>query len=342
MNLYEALETVRKKKGELKFRTSDITDPHIQQLLSLIEQHSPLKKDDIIALILMKQMKLKGELSTAPNLTSAALNNMVENEVFSIFCDLPIPVNGPKFSKMMFQKLIRIIKAEITEFRNMVSFLERKPLKNEIFLFDNSPLNFSGLKINPALNDKVEKSGARDEGDFQVPTAAATPSGHFYFNINFMQKLMDYAFLRQIKPKGKKYVCNGGQIPNEYAWVEFVLLHEWMHFTNSDFLYSHIIKDANHTILNYVGDFRSNYVLVKSGYEELPFGLFSDNINYDRQTSYEEMYELILNEVKQLQKKAKQQNQKKPIQVGDEVKTPDGTRGIVEDIKNGKATVRPV
>jgi len=47
-------------------------------------------------------------------------------------------------------------------------------------------------------------------------------------------------------------------------------------------------------------DFRSNYMLVKNGYDQLPIGLFSDHINYDRQGRYDAMVKLVHDEMKKL------------------------------------------
>jgi hypothetical protein len=63
-----------------------------------------------------------------------------------------------------------------------------------------------------------------------------------------------------------------------------------------------MIPQANPTIINWVGDFRSNYLLVKSGYDQLPMGLFNDGINYDRQDTYKEMYDLVKSEFDKLDK----------------------------------------
>jgi hypothetical protein len=73
-----------------------------------------------------------------------------------------------------------------------------------------------------------------------------------------------------------------------------------MHYSNDDFYYQKIIPKANNTIINWVGDFRTNYLLVKSGYEQLPMGLFNDSINYDRQSEYIEMYRLVKEEFEKM------------------------------------------
>jgi hypothetical protein len=51
-------------------------------------------------------------------------------------------------------------------------------------------------------------------------------------------------------------------------------------------------------------DFRSNYMLVKSGYEQLPIGLFSDDLNFDREltSSYPKLIKVLDEELKKLPK----------------------------------------
>jgi hypothetical protein len=136
---------------------------------------------------------------------------------------------------------------------------------------------------------------------------------------------LDWAFLKGIKPKQIKYQNNGGKIPPEYAYIEFLLMHEYLHYSEADFYYHRIIPKANSKIINYVGDFRSNYLLVKSGYEQLPMGLFNDKINYDRQKTYREMYDVVKGEFD----KMKEPGKKQQVQVGDTVRGPAGKKGTV-------------
>jgi hypothetical protein len=125
-----------------------------------------------------------------------------------------------------------------------------------------------------------------------------------------MQQLINFAWLKNVKPKGKKYQANGGEIPDYYAPIEFLILHEILHLVQADNYYQKKYK-ANHKIINYVGDFRSNYELVKVlGKEhQLPIGLYSDFVNYDRQSSYKEMYDLVKKSLEENKENQEDQNQ---------------------------------
>jgi hypothetical protein len=75
---------------------------------------------------------------------------------------------------------------------------------------------------------------------------------------------------------------------------------------------------GNHTIHNWVGDFRNNYTMTKIGIEHLPMGLYNDHINYDRQKSYREMYDLVKKEFDKLSDPAKQMVKKAMGEMGDD------------------------
>jgi hypothetical protein len=170
-----------------------------------------------------------------------------------------------------------------------------------------------------------------------VDTAAASPSGDFIFSVHFCQKLLDYAHLKELKPMGKKYVSNGGDIPDEYAYIEFLIMHEAFHYAHEDFYYQDIIPDAKNKIINWVGDFRSNYLLVKSGYAQLPMGLYSDEINYDRQKTYRQMYDKVHEEMKKMQDSAPS------AKVGDIVQNADtGEYGEVVAVDIDGPQVKPI
>ena len=178
-------------------------------------------------------------------------------------------------------QLIRHIKAEHSKFFPLRGFVSNRALVNDVWV------------ITP-----TETPQYRQYND--VDTACATPSGCFVFNRQFCQTLMDYSAIKGLKGNSKKYKSQGGPIPDEYAYIEFTIMHELMHYSEDDFYYQHIIPNANTQIINYVGDFRTNYTLVKSGYPQLPVGLFNDLINYDRQTKYTDMYDLVKQEMERM------------------------------------------
>jgi hypothetical protein len=201
---------------------------------------------------------------------------------------------APKFSPIIFSKLISKIKAESRSFF---------PLRNMI---DFHVIHHPEIKlVGDGLNEKNEK---RFGG---IDTAAATSDGTFIFNVKFCQSLIDFAHLKQLKPKdnryGKKYVSNGGEIPDEYEYIEFLIRHEFMHYTYSDFHYRKVIPDASNMLINWVGDFRTNHRLVQQGFTQLPMGLFSSYVNFHKQGSYQEMYNLVKNEFAKLKDKCKKE-----------------------------------
>lgn len=280
----EAFETRRFKEGEVKFKQSALHDEHIKKALDLIAQTDGKSIDDILGEIYSELAAFKEDYDKAPILYHTIIQNFLEDKVFSLFQKSSVKIEGaPKFNATWFNLLIERIKGENGEFNPMRGFMDGKRLRELEFIL--VPRDLSKY---PRFKD--------------VNTAAATPKGQFIFNTDFLQKLMDWAHLEGLKPNGKKYKNNGGEFPDEYAYVEFVILHEFMHYTNDDFHYQKVIKKANPTIINWVGDFRSNYLLVKSGYAQLPIGLYNDKINFDRQKSYIDMYRLVENEFKNLGK----------------------------------------
>jgi predicted metal-dependent peptidase len=120
-----------------------------------------------------------------------------------------------------------------------------------------------------------------------------------------------------MKPKSKKYENNGGDIPPEWCLIEFLIIHELMHYTHDDFYYTKIYK-ADPNIINWVGDFRNNYTMTKIGIEHLPIGLYNDHINYDRQKSYREMYNIVKREFDKLSDDAKKKVEKVMGEMGDD------------------------
>ena len=85
----------------------------------------------------------------------------------------------------------------------------------------------TAIVTNSSGSGKVQKVNALFVSN--INTAAATPKGEFLFNKKFMQELMDFAMVEGLHPKGKKYVSNGGNIPDCYAYIEFLIIHELLH-----------------------------------------------------------------------------------------------------------------
>jgi hypothetical protein len=333
MSLREAFETKKSKLGEVKFSKSSPTDPFCVKVAGIIAAARQVTVPDIFKEIEEQVTKVKGIAATAPTIHHTIVDNIYESELFSMFEKLNIPVEGaPQFSKITFRKLMEAIRGEHNRFFPLRNFIEKRPHANPAYYYTDDP------------HDPETKTSRWAS----IKTAAATPNGEFIFNIPFMQKLIDWAHLKQLKPKGKKYDSNGGiligsqkiEIPWQYCYLEFLVMHEYLHYSEADFYYQNIIPDAHPKIINYVGDFRSNYLLVKSGYEQLPIGLFCDKINYDQQKAYIDMYNIVKNEMEQLPQGGGGEMEL-PIEVGTRVRCPNGKKGVVTAINpDGTAVVQ--
>jgi len=283
--ILEAFEHTKAAKGQVPFRTSDLTAPHIDAVLKFIAKEKGIPLADLHAQV-DKWLKDKDviELSKkSPILYETIAKNAIESAVFDLVEEHKVDIKtSPKFNTVMFYKLVRYIMHDHKQFFPLHNWHDEKVLYSPVFI------------LTPDADAE-----AKDKSLSAIKTAAAYPDGRFVFYKPFMQRLLDYAHLIGIKPKGSKYKTNKGDIPDEWAYVEFLIIHEFMHYTYADFHYMKKLK-ADPEIINWVGDFRSNYLLAKSGYTQLPMGLFSDDVNYDRQKSYKEMYKVVKDEFDKL------------------------------------------
>lgn len=316
--LLEAFEQRKFSPGQTSFSKSSFSDPHIRKAIAAIANAINVSPQQIEASIQAEVDKFGEMKNVAPILYGTIMDNIIEDRVFTLLQDHPVKTSAPQFSKVTFMKLVRAIASEHDEFWPLRSFIDKR-------------------RLNPSYDFP-------EDPNHQIKTAAASPSGVFYFNVNFCQKLLDYADVIGLKPAGMKYMANGGDIPDGYAYIEFLIMHEFMHYSNDDFYYGRIIPDANPKIINWVGDFRSNYLLVKSGYQQLPMGLFNDNINYDRQKTYIEMYRLVESEFNKLNEKQKEEVSKRMDQMSDDhepgQEEADKQKGKPDDPMNDK-NVKP-
>ena len=317
--LSEAFEARKWNKGQVKFSTTSKTDPHIKKIIAETAHLTNMSAAQVEQNMDDKIKEFESVAEKAPLLYNTIVKNIVEDTAFTLVQEHGIKSEGAShFSKMKFFELVYAIKSDHSQFYPLRSFLSHKRLYDAIIIFSDNPKY-------PEYKD--------------VTTAAASPKGHFIFNPGFMQSLIDFAHLKQVKPKGKKYESNGGKIPDDYCYIEFVIIHEFMHYTYDDFHYQKIIPNANPTIINWVGDFRTNYLLVKSGYEQLPIGLFYDEINYDRQGSYKEMYDLVKGEFDKLNKDEQDKVKKKMNESSDDHEPGTDQGKSMEEGGDGEATM---
>lgn len=276
----EAFDMSRRAVGEVPFKTSSANDPHIQDLINDAAKKMGIAPAEIMAAMKNDIDKIEEFKKYSFVLYDTIARNAVETAAFKLI-EHSKKASKIKFDIPIFMKLIKMVELEHEQF-----FPLRAPGEaNYIF------------HIQPILvpDEKPEKAKFND-----IETAAATPDGDFIFNREFMQKLIDWANIEGLQPKGKKYKCNGGPIPDQYAYIEFVIMHELLHYSYGDFSTGTRLSQYSRMVHNWAMDFRSNYMLVKNGYDQLPIGLFSDHINYDRQGRYDSMVKLVHDELKKL------------------------------------------
>lgn len=320
----------RHRVNDVKLLKTTLNDPHIKRIVQHVTGGDASKLKKLEATIAKREKEIECVANVSPILYEAAVDNLVETVLFDMFQEeeekvislspdpadptkhvpvqtvnvkpkeAPDVTTAPTFDPIIFRKLISKIKAESRSFF---------PLRNMI---DFRVIHHPEIKL---IGVKGDGRNEKDERRFQsVRTAAATADGTFIFYVPFMQALLDFAHLKgglvPANNYGKKYVSRGGEIPDEYIYLEFLVRHEFMHYTYSDFYYEKIIIDAHPKIINWVGDFRSNHSLVHKGFPQLPMGLFSSYVNFHKQSSYQEMYTLVKNEFAKLKDQCKSELEK--------------------------------
>lgn len=296
-------------KADVSLKKSDINDPHIQRTMKLYADSTGNDFDEVVtrveAMIDERKESFKGS-----RMNKNSVENAAEGAMFELIQELKIT---PEFTEEHFgiKKLIdRNIFFDLTQYvigENAQFFPLRNPFERKAV----KPLFF----ISPDHLPLIKDPSLRDAAENHCDTAFCTPGAEMVFSRKFMEEMAVQAILNGVKPKSRKYASNGGPIPDHYAYIEFVIMHELLHFSAGDHFYTkemvekiakkhpEISTNSAHLILNYVGDFINNWTLVKSGYEQLPIGLFSEDINYDKFNSYEEIIEAVISEMKQMDPK---------------------------------------
>lgn len=303
----EALTNVKVAKGQVPFRRLGINDPALQNLINHVSNVTGVPatniikemEDDIKNLESVKQYSQKLYDAIAINsVESAAFNQIRKSSNLQPNWDLQspdsadngqqAPTENKKFKPSLFYDLINVIKRENRGFFPLSSPDRKDPRR----LFGFVPI------LVPTKNKKFQKFN-------NIPTAAATPQGEFIFNVEFMENLLLYAEVTGLQPSGKKYESNGGPFPNGYAYIEFLIMHEILHYIKGDFLSGRKNPQYSSTVHNYASDYRSNYQLVKSGYTQIPVGLYSDDFNFDREDTgnYRKLVRAVHTELKKIPKK---------------------------------------
>jgi len=281
----EARYGLRSEKGEVVFRTSKVDDPHILNAIKKISQDTGVPMDDMLASLKVEnEMTEKlGEYSKI--LHDIAIKNVGEHALWNIVDTIPSEKLNSSFDETTFIMLCQEIQQREKGFFPLKSV--DKKLHKKLISQLHPILIPSSFKQYQQYND-------------QITTAAVSSDGNFFFNVPFMQKLVYFGDVIDVKPTRPIYVSNGGNIPDSYCFIEFLIMHELCHFIFGDISDSSRYKQYEHRLHNIAQDFRINFELTKLGFTPLPLGMFSDELNADRFENYLKLLRAVKEEIDKL------------------------------------------
>jgi len=284
--LTEADEKLPKEiLDNVEWSQTKLTDAHVQHIIAEVAKVTGKSHKEIEDHILQNIRVFDQFKRITPHLHATIALNAIESEAFQMLQEFGVKhPDAPKLDLQTIEKLKVFIGVKYEDFYPLKSSRTHQFLK-------------------PTFK-WVPSSKESDEAFQDVDTAAATRDGVFIFNKNFCQNLLEFGKIKGIKMKDSYYASQGGPIPDEYGYIEFLIAHEYLHWTQSDWdvpeHYTKLGHEISPMVANWVGDFRSNYRLVKEGLPQLPMGLFSDSINYDRQHSFGQMAKIVQSEFAKL------------------------------------------
>ena len=289
MKLFEMLSKLSDK--QVVFSSTQENSPIFVSMLKKLEK-TGISKQQLIDFCKTDMEDLEKSYELAPKLMKTMYENRWETSLFTLLWKHSDPeqlakkIGAPIFNTVIMGRL-RNQMAGIPKgtFFPLRSVVEPTAQKTPLFEY--------------AEDDPEEYSG--------IETAAAYLDGRYVFNKGFMQSLINYAHLKELKPTSNYFKCNNGPIPDEYGYAEFVMAHEFLHYTNSDFHVQHKVPNPNPKIINMATDLRSNYYLVKMGFSQLPIGLFSDEFNFNKYNDINKLYNEVRLELQKAQKDNKDQ-----------------------------------
>lgn len=315
-----SLSHTRVNAGVVKFAKTSLQDEYIRNGIKICAEWFGVDETVVEAHIAKRVNDVKQYMSGSPKLFAQIADNQVESALFQIFWDYQIPVPGAfsiKSHSVAFKRFTMMI---------VNSLRMRFGLDKDRGYLKQRPLKSPGI----FHYSRVEGPDFR-EGESVSTAYCKGTTGSYHFDLEFSQALLNFGKLKGIKPFGKIFKNRGGIVPDEFGYLETVIFHEFMHYYHDDTEYYNIKQGCVHKIMNWASDFRSNYLLTKSGFMQLPIGLYSDEINFDRQQSLDEMYETVKAEL-----------EKQEMQVGDIVVHPDNSLGQIISITGDSIETTPV
>ena len=307
-----------RKDLKAEFETVDLKTPYVAKIITReAEKRNQTVKEITKDLQARLDKKMKSYDGANERANAVTKKNMIE----SILFDYITPSDAvPKITLKQLKEMIKWIRVSNPAFFKLKDPVTGKRVKISVH-------------ITPAPSFMKQPEWMKD-----VTTAAATATGDLIFNVNFCKQLIQYAYTKGVRPQGGMYESNGGPIPDSYCYIEFLILHEIYHIVHADHFYGSFelarlmvaegptrwpklmksagwngeintkkgkrslrkaAKRANGKIQNFVGDWITNYELVKKGYAQLPIGLFATDYNYDHFDSMEDIQIAVLDDIEE-------------------------------------------
>ena len=277
--------TISAKKGNVTFETADINTPYVQKIIDEIVLRSGKTRDEVLEVIETNHEQFKQNIQGPDRMFAVQKQNSIESIIF----DMLTPNDADKLDERTFNYMFKAIIAKNKTFLKIEDRITGKRVKFNVILTPQPPF--------VKQPDWVKSVG----------TAAASPEGDVVFNKAFASKLIAYANAKEVKAKGSMYVSNGGTVPDSYAYIEFLILHEIYHIIHADHFQQSRTEGMTGKMQNYLGDFITNYNLVKAGYAQLPIGLFSNDYNFDKFKTMVDMQKAIIEDFNELNNNQEQQ-----------------------------------
>jgi len=152
-------------------------------------------------------------------------DNAAASEVFSLLETIPVAdmdLSGygitdtdDLLDRDYFFDLTQYVLGENSQFFPLKNPFESRSVKPYFYIYPDHEF----LMKSPSL-----KAAAA-----QCKTAFCTTKAEMVFSRPFTESLAVNALVAGIKPDSKKYVNQGGPIPDHYCYLEFVIMHELLH-----------------------------------------------------------------------------------------------------------------
>jgi hypothetical protein len=208
------------KNAKAEFETVDLNTPYVKDIIKREANIRGVSEKEITDELQdrldagMENFKHANQRQNAVN-----MKNMIESILFEYITpseDLP--------------------KVTLKQLKEMIKWVR---VSNPAFFKLKDPITGKKVKVSIHITP-APKFVKQPEWMKQVTTAAATANGELIFNVEFCKQLINYAHLKGVKPAGGMYESNGGNIPDSYAYIEFLILHEIYHIVHADHFYGSV------------------------------------------------------------------------------------------------------